>query len=194
MWGYAHTPFLLKWTGSSLLEVVTCRTPECVSWGLSFQRQGKSTSKLSQDKKDRVAGSECYSWILNWLETFLWTRWAMRLMHCTGEGFLPSHTSLEQGGHRLLGHQSAPSAPCPQSNHGVSGAAVPTGQGERGADRGGNTCEEHRAGINHAGKVPKKIGVPSGVPALAGIEQHRPIPTECTKLHLKHSSFLSRIY
>lgn len=66
------------------------------------------------------------------------------------------------------------------------GAAVPTGKGERGAGRGGDTREEHTAGINHAGKVPKRVGVPSGVPALAGIEQHRPILAECTKLHLKH--------
>lgn len=88
----------------------------------------------------------------------------------------------------------APSTPCPQTSCGVSGAAVPTGQGERGADRGGNTCEEHTAGINHAGKVPERVGVPSGVPALAGIQQHKPILTEYTKLHLKHISFLSRIY
>lgn len=48
------------------------------------------------------------------------------------------------------------------------------GQGERGADRG-EIPVRNRAGINHAGKVPKRVGVPSGVPALAGIEQHRPI-------------------
>lgn len=78
----------------------------------------------------------------------------------------------------------APSTPCPQASCGVSGAAVPTGQGERVADSGGNTCEEHTAGINHAGKIPKRVGVASGVPALAGIQQHRPILTEYTKLHL----------
>lgn len=145
---------------------------------VELSKAGKSTSKWSQDKKDRVAGSECYSWILNWLETFLWTRWAMRLMPCTEECFLPSHTSLKQAPVLVL------RAPMESV-----GQLFPQGR-----ERGGNTCEEHRAGINHAGEVPERAGVPSGVPALAGIEQHRPILTECTKLQLKHSSFLSRIY
>lgn len=116
----------------------------------------------------------------------------MRLMPCTEECFLPSHNSLEQGGHRLLGHQPLHILVLRAAVESV-GHLFPQGR-ERGADRGENTCEEHRAGINHAGKVPKRVGVPSGVPALAGIEQHRPILTDCTKLHLKHSSFLSRIY
>lgn len=30
----------------------------------------------------------------------------------------------------------------------------------QGRERGGNTCEEHRAGTDHAGKVPKRVGDP----------------------------------
>lgn len=105
-------------------------------------------------------------------------------MSCTEECFLPSH--LPGAGSPQASGAPAPSTPCLQSSCEVSRAAVPPGQGEKGADRRGNSCEEHRAGINHAGKVPKRAGVP-GVPALAGIEQHGPIVTECENLHLNHS-------
>lgn len=87
----------------------------------------------------------------------------MRLMPYTEEGFLPSHTSLGQGSHGLLGHQPLQLLVLRATMESV-GQLFPQGR-----ERGGLTEGEiHRAGINHAGKVPKRIGVPSGVPALAG--------------------------
>lgn len=74
------------------------------------------------------------------------------------------------------------------------GQLFPQGRERGGLTEGKIPVRNTETGINYVGKVPKRVGVPSGVPALAGIEQHRPILTECTKLHLKHSSFLSRIY
>lgn len=81
---------------------------------------------------------ECYSWVLKWLENFLWMSWAERSMPCTEE-MLPSLPHLPGG--RVATGPWAPSTPCPQSSS--------EWVGQPRAGRG--TCEEHRAGINHAG-------------------------------------------
>lgn len=129
--------------------------PEC----LAFKDREKILLNYPKTGAQSSRNRECYSWVLKWLENFLWTRWDRRLMPCTEECFLPSHITLEQGGHRFLGHQLPQLLVLRPAVEWVGGQQLfPQGR-ERGGLRGGNSCEEHTAGTNHAGKVPKRVGV-----------------------------------
>lgn len=102
-------------------------------------------------------------------------------------GVLPSQAATwSRAAHRVPG---APARSTPWTR---SGCVQVWQRHSRGGGR--DTRGEHKTGINDAVKVPKKAVVPFGVPAVPGIQQHRSILIEYTKLRLKHTHVLSRIY
>lgn len=91
----------------------------------------------------------------------------MRLMPCTEEGFLPSHTSLGQGGHGLLGHQPLQLLVLRATMESV-GQQFPQGRERGGLTEGEIPVRNTEQVLTMLAKSQKMVGVPSGVPALAG--------------------------
>lgn len=119
---------------------------------------------------------------------------------CCGQStLLQSLVNTGAGGARgSRGVRPSPRVPpCSRAACGLKPAVVQVQQ-RRSRDRergwltaGEDTRAEHKTGINDAVKVPKKAVVPFRVPAVPGIQQCRPILTECTTLHFKHTDFLT---